>query len=153
MTRDPQIIGRGIALGVVNSLLISLVMVPLFLSGIPPMPEPPSLVFAQVVLGAGVPMAVGQVFHVAYGTFWSAVWVALDYPRLRPSSAAVLAALLWIIALLILFPINGWGLLGLEVGDKVFVAALGPHILFALFLWGLGKLFFRPRGRLAMRGA
>jgi len=146
MTRDPRIIARGVALGLANSVLISLVMVPLFLSGVPPMPQPPSLAFAQVVLGAGVPMAVGQLFHLAYGTFWSAVWVALDYPRLRPSSAAVLAAVLWLIALLVFFPINGWGFLGLEVSAKVFVAALGPHILFAVFLWGLGKLFFGSRG-------
>lgn len=146
MTTEPRILARGIGLGVVNGILLSLIMVPAFLAGIPPMPEPPSLAFARTLLGEGVPMPVGLLFHLVYVTFWSAVWVAWDYPRLRFATAAELAAVLWIVALVVFFPINGWGLLGLGVSPKLIPGALVPHVLFALFLWGLGRLFFRARG-------
>ena len=143
MTTEPRILSRGVALGLVNGILLSLIMVPAFLAGMPPMPEPPSLAFAEALLGRGLPMPAGLVFHLAYVTFWSAVWVAWDYPRLRFTTALVLALALWAIALAVFFPINGWGFLGLAVSPKLIPAALVPHLLFAGFLWGLGKLFFR----------
>ncbi len=146
MTREPRILGRGIGLGVANGLLLSAIMVPAFLAGIPPMPEPPSLAFAEALLGEGLPMPVGLAFHLAYVTFWSAVWVAWDHPRLRFASAAALAAILWVVALVVFFPINGWGLLGLDVSPKLIPAALIPHALFAVFLWALARVLFRERG-------
>ena len=145
MTTEPRILARGVGLGLANGVLLSLIMVPAFLAGIPPMPEPPSLAFAETLLGEGVPLPVGLLFHLVYVTFWSAVWVAWDHPRLRLATAAGLAAALWIVALLVFFPINGWGLLGLGVSPKLIPAALVPHVLFALFLWGLARLFFRDR--------
>lgn len=145
MTREPRILFRGAALGLVNGVLLSLIMVPAFLAGLPPMPQPPSLAFAEALLGEGIPMPVGLLFHLAYVTFWSALWVAWAYPRLRFGSATILAAALWVVALVVIFPINGWGLLGLGVSPKVMVAAIVPHALFALFLYGLGRLFFRDR--------
>jgi PST family polysaccharide transporter len=44
---------------------------------------------------------------------------------------------------LVFFPIIGWGLLGVAVSPALIVASLIPHLLFALFLWGLGRLMFR----------
>ncbi|MEX1081041.1 MAG: hypothetical protein WD382_11735 [Halofilum sp. (in: g-proteobacteria)] len=149
MTCEPRILLRGTALGVVNGALLSLIMVPAFLAGLPPMPQPPSPAFAETLLAQGLPMSVGLLFHLAYVTIWSVLWVAWDHPRLRLGSAAILAAVLWAAALLVFFPINGWGLLGLGVGPKVMVTALVPHALFALFLWGLGRLFLRERRRAA----
>jgi hypothetical protein len=145
MTTDPRILARAIGLGVANGVLLSLIMVPAFRAGTPPMPEPPSLAFAEVLLGEGLPMVVGLVFHLAYVGFWSTVWVAWDYPRLRLATAAGLAAVLWMVALAVFFPINGWGLLGLGIGPQMIVGAFVPHLLFALFLSGLGRLFFRDR--------
>ncbi len=147
MTTEPRILARGVGLGLANGVLLSLIMVPAFLAGIPPMPEPPSLAFAEALLGEGLPMPVGLLFHLVYVTFWSALWVAWDHPRLRFGTAAGLAAVLWIVALVVFFPINGWGLLGLGVSPKLIVGALVPHVLFALLLWGLGRLFFGNRRR------
>lgn len=146
MTTEPRILGRGIGLGVVNGILLSLIMVPAFLAGIPPMPEPPSLAFAETLLGRSLPLPVGLLFHLVYVAFWSTVWVAWDHPRLRFTAALVLGLVLWVVALVVFFPINGWGFLGLGVSPKLIPAALIPHLLFIVFLWGLGKLFFRSRG-------
>lgn len=145
MTTEPAILVRAVGLGLANGVLLSLIMVPAFLAGIPPMPQPPSLAFAEALLGEGLPMPVGLLFHLAYVTFWSVVWVAWDYPRLRFSTALGLGLALWVIALAVFFPINGWGFLGLGVSPKLIPAALIPHLLFIVFLWGLGRLFFRHR--------
>lgn len=145
MTTEPAILTRGAVLGIANGVLLSLIMVPAFLAGLPPMPQPPSLAFAEALFGEGLPMPVGLLFHLAYVTFWSVVWVALDHPRLRFTTALALGLILWIVALVVFFPINGWGLLGLGVSPKLIPAALVPHALFILFLWGLGRLFFRDR--------
>lgn len=146
MTTDPRILARALGLGLVNGLLLSAIMVPAFRAGLPPMPEPPSLAFAEVLFGEGLPLPVGLVFHLAYVAFWSIVWVAYDHPRLRFATALVLGLVLWIVALVVFFPVNGWGPLGLAVSPALVPAALVPHALFVLFLWGLGRLFFRgPR--------
>jgi len=73
---------RALGLGVINALLLSAVMVPAFLTGLSPMPNPPSLAFAETLLGAGLPLPVGLFFHVAYVTIWSVVFVAWAHPRL-----------------------------------------------------------------------
>lgn len=145
MTTEPAILARGVGLGLANGVLLSLIMVPAFLAGIPPMPQPPSLAFAEALFGEGLPMPVGLLFHLAYVTFWSVVWVACDYPRLRFTTALGLGLVLWVVALAVFFPINGWGFLGLDVSPKLIPAALIPHVLFTVFLWGLGRLFFRDR--------
>lgn len=145
-TTEPRILGRGAVLGLVNGILLSLIMVPAFRAGIPPIPQPPSLVFAETVLGRSLPLPVGLLFHLVYVAFWSAVWVAWDHPRLRFATALALGLVLWVVALVVFFPINGWGLLGLGVSPKLIPAALVPHLLFVVFLWGLGRLFFRRQG-------
>lgn len=145
MTTEPRILGRGAALGLVTGILLSAIMVPAFRAGLPPMPEPPSLAFARAILGEGVPMPVGLLFHLAYVTLWSVLWVAWDHPRLRFVSALGLGLALWIVALVVFFPINGWGMLGLGVGPALIPAALVPHLLFALFLWALARVFLSAR--------
>jgi len=145
MTTNPRILARGVGLGLANGILLSVIVVPAFLAGLPPMPEPPSLAFAEVLLGRDLPLPVGLLFHLAYVTFWSVVWVVWDYPRLRFRTALALGLALWIVALVVVFPINGWGLLGLAISPKLIPAALVPHLLFIVCLWGLGRLFFRAR--------
>lgn len=144
-TREPRMLGRGVGLGLVNGILLSLIMAPAFRAGIPPMPQPPSLAFAETLFGRALPLPVGLLFHLVYVAFWSTVWVAWDHPRLRFTTALVLGLVLWVAALVVFFPINGWGFLGLGVSPKLIPAALVPHLLFIVFLWGLGKLFFRSR--------
>lgn len=135
--------GRALVLGIVNAILLSAVMVPAFRAGISPMPEPPSLAFAETLLSRPLPLPVGLLFHVAYVAFWSVVFVAWTFPRLTFGRALALAVILWVVSLVIFFPIIGWGFLGLGVSPKLIVASLVPHVLFGLFLWGLGRVMFK----------
>ncbi|HKJ88550.1 MAG TPA: hypothetical protein VKA48_08580 [Gammaproteobacteria bacterium] len=138
--------GKAFSLGLLNGLLLSAIMVPAFQAGIPPMPKPPSLAFAETLFGHSLPLFAGLLFHLAYVTFWSMAFIAGAYPRLTILRALGLGLALWIVILVVFFPVVGWGFLGLGVSPKLIVASLIPHLLFAVFLWGLGHAFFLRRG-------
>lgn len=135
---------KAIGVGIATSLLLSVVMVPAFKAGISPMPKPPSLAFAETLFGRALPLPVGLMFHVAYVTAWSIAYVVLFRDRLSIARALLLALALWIVVLVVFFPVVGWGLFGLGVSPKLIVASLVPHVLFALFLWGLCRIAFKP---------
>lgn len=73
---------KAVGIGVLTALLLSAIMVPAFKFGIAPMPKPPALAFAQLLLGPNVPLPVGLLFHVAYVTFWAVVYVVFLWDRL-----------------------------------------------------------------------
>ncbi len=136
---------KAFGIGVVNALLLSAIMVPAFKFGIAPMPKPPSLAFAQLLLGPNVPLPAGLLFHVAYVTFWSAAYVVFFWDRLTIGNALLLGLGLWVVILVVFFPLFGWGFLGLEISPKLIPASLAPHLLFAVFLWGLCRLGFKKK--------
>jgi hypothetical protein len=129
--------------GVVTALLLTGVMVSAMKFGLSPMPKPLGLAFAETVLGRALPLPVGLLFHILYVAFWSIAYVSLFRDSLRLTNALVLGGLLWIAVLLIFFPVVGWGFLGLTVSPKLIVASLVPHVLFAVFLWGLCRVVFK----------
>ena len=134
---------KAFGIGVVTALLLTAIMVPAFKFGIAPMPRPPSLAFAQLLIGPNVPLPVGLLFHVAYVTFWSVAYVAFFWDRLTFRNALVLSLCLWVVILVVFFPLFGWGFLGLEISPKLIPASLVPHLLFAVFLWGLCQFGFK----------
>ena len=136
---------KALGVGIFNGLLLSAVMVPAFKLGFSPFPKPVGLAFAETVLGRPLPLPVGLLFHLAYVTFWSMAFVVLLRAKLTLRNALLLALVLWIGVLVAFFPIIGWGFLGLGISPKLIVASFVPHLLFALFLWGLCRLVFRPR--------
>lgn len=121
-------------------MLLSLIMVPAYMDGISPMPKPLGLAFAQLLLGP-VPLPVGLLFHVMYVTFWSVVFVLL-FERRTFLNALWLGLGLWLLVLFVFFPQTGWGVFGLAISPMLIVASLVLHILFALFLWVLGRWAF-----------
>ena len=138
-------LAKAIGVGVGTAILLSAVMVPAFKLGISPLPKPLGLAFAETVLGRSLPLPVGLLFHVVYVTFWAVVYVAVLRAHRPLVSALLLGLVLWLIVLVVFFPVVGWGLLGLGVGPKLIVASLVPHLLFAVFLWGLCRFAFRPQ--------
>lgn len=135
----PKAIGIGIAV----SVLTAIVMVALLKAGISPFPKPPSLAFAETLLGRTLPMPVGLLFHTAYVTFWSVVFVRY-FPRKTLLTALGLAAVLWGVILVVFFPLVGWGLAGLAIGPQLIPASALPHLLFGLLLWGLDRYIAKP---------
>ncbi len=134
---------KALGIGILTAVLLSAVMVPAFKLGIAPMPKPPSLAFAQLLLGPNVPLPVGLLFHVVYVTFWGLIYVVLFRHRLTFLNALWLGLALWGVILVVFFPIVGWGFLGLGISPKLIPASLVPHVLFAVFLWGLCRLGFK----------
>lgn len=133
---------KAVAVGVATAVLLSVVMVPALQLGISPLPRPLGLAFAETVLGGPLPLPVGLAFHLVYVTFWSVAFVVLFRDDLSFLKALGLGLVLWIGVLVVFFPIVGWGLLGLAVGPQLIVASLVPHVLFAVFLWGLCRFAF-----------
>jgi hypothetical protein len=136
---------KAIGVGIVTAILLSAVMVPALKLGISPLPKPLGLAFAETILGRALPLPIGLLFHVAYVTFWSVAFIVLFRNNLRFQNALRLGLALWILVLLVFFPVVGWGFLGLGVSPKLIVASLVPHLLFAVFLWGLCRFALKPR--------
>lgn len=137
---------RTIGIGIGVAVLTAAIMVAGLKSGISPLPKPLGLAFAETLFGTNVPLPVGLLFHVAWVMLFSAVYVVLFREALTFKRAVWLAAALWVLVLVLFFPVVGWGLLGLAVTPKLIVASAVPHLLFAIFLWGLCRLGFnRPQ--------
>ncbi len=136
---------KALGIGVLTAVLLSAIMVPAFKLGIAPLPKPPSLAFAQLLFGANAPLPVGLLFHVVYVTFWSVVYVSVFRDRLTFLNALWLGLALWAVILVVFFPLFGWGFFGLAIGPKLIPASLVPHVLFAVFLWGLCRRGFKVK--------
>jgi hypothetical protein len=134
--------GKALAVGLINGVLLALIMITLKKSGLSPMPVPLGLAFADTLTGRHLPLPVGLLFHLAYVTFWSMVFVALFRPRLTFARAAMLAAGLWLLALVIFVPIVGWGFFGVKIGPQIVLGLFITHALFCTFLWSLCRVFF-----------
>jgi len=134
---------KALGIGVVTALLLSVVMVATLKLGISPFPKPVGLAFAETLLGRALPLPVGLFFHLAYVTVWSMVFVVFFRHSLTLRNALSLALVLWIVALVVFFPVIGWGILGLAISPKLIVASFVPHLLFGLILWGLCRFVFK----------
>ncbi len=129
---------RAIGIGLAISVLTALMMVTLQKTGVSPLPKPLGLAFAEKLLNRSLPLPVGLLFHTAYVTFWSVVFLRF-FPRRNIKFALLLAGMLWLGVLLVFFPIVGWGLAGTNISPKLIPASFMPHLLFGLLLWVLNK--------------
>ena len=136
---------RAIGIGIAVSVLTAIVMVALLKAGVSPFPKPPSLAFAETLLGRPLPMPIGLLFHTVYVTFWSVVFVRY-FPRKTLPTALGLAAVLWVVILVVFFPVVGWGLAGLAIGPQLIPASALPHLLFGLLLWALDRYVGKHKG-------
>lgn len=144
--------GKAFGVGVANGILLSIIMVSALKSGISPFPKPVGLAFAETVLGRPLPLPVGLVFHLAYVVFWSMAFIALLRDSLTLRNALLLAVILWVVVLVVFFPLIGWGFLGLGISPKLIVASFVLHLLFGLFLYGLCRLAFRAMANTTSQG-
>ena len=129
--------------GIVTALLLTAVMVPAMKFGLSPMSKALGLAFDETVLGRALPLPIGLLFHTAYVASWSILFVGLCRDDLNLTKAFLLGAVLWIAVLVVFFPLVGWGFLGLAISPKLIVASFVPHVLFAVFLWGMCRVVFK----------
>ncbi len=148
---DPKDLGKATAVGVAVSILTAAIMVIGLRTGVSPLPKPLGLAFAETLLQRPLPLPVGLLFHTVWTTAFSILYVVLFRDALTFMRAFWLAFGLWILALVFFFPLVGWGFLGLGVNPMLIIAAAVPHLLFAVFLWGLCRWAFGtdPRPALA----
>jgi len=135
---------RAVLVGLLAAVGTAAVTVPLFKLGIAPMPEAPSLAFAETLLGP-VPDPVGMLFHVLYVTGVTVAVLALVGARPSVKTIAAASFVFYVIAVAVFFPIVGWGFAGMAVTPTIAVAAIGPHVLYFLIFWGADRLVFRQR--------
>ena len=137
--------GRAVAIGLAVSVLTALIAQIMLRAGVSPLPKPPSLAFAETLAGRALPLPVGLLFHTAYVTFWSLVYLRVS-PRHGGVPVLILAGLLWLGVLIVFFPVVGWGFAGTAISVKLIPASAIPHLLFALFLWAGERLLPPARG-------
>jgi hypothetical protein len=135
---------KAIGVGLGASVITAVIMAVGLKSGALPLPKSLGLAFAETILRRELPLAVGLLFHTAWVTAFSALYVLLFRDALTFMRALGLAIALWLLVLLFFFPVVGWGFLGLAVSPKLIAGAAIPHLLFAVFLWGLCRWAF-PR--------
>lgn len=135
---------RATTVGVCVALLTAAIMIAGLKSGISPLPKPLGLAFAERLLSHTLPLPIGLLFHTAWVTAFSIIYVSLFRDALTFSRALRLAAVLWAAVLAVFYPFVGWGFFGLAVTPKLIAASAVPHLLFALFLWSLCRRAFRP---------
>jgi hypothetical protein len=134
---------KAVGVGIAVSILTAVIMMVGLRTGVSPLPKPLGLAFAETVLARTLPLPVGVLFHTVWTTAFSVLYVVLFRDALTFMRAFWLAFALWVLVLLVFFPIVGWGVLGLDVTPRLIVAAAVPHLLFALFLWGLARWAFK----------
>jgi hypothetical protein len=133
---------RASIIGLAVSVLTAAFMIVMFEAGIAPFPKPPSLAFAETLLSRQFPVPIGLLFHTAYVTAWSVIYIRFS-PQRNLKMALALSFVLWLVILAAFFPFVGWGFAGMQISPKLIPASLIPHLLFGLLLWGLDK--YAPR--------
>jgi len=133
---------KSIGVGIGVSALTAAFMLAAAKLGVSPLPKALGLAFAETALARPLPLPIGLLFHTAWTTAFSVLYVVLFRDALTFMRALWLAIALWLLVLVFFFPVVGWGFFGLTVSPKLIVGAAIPHILFALFLWGLCRWAF-----------
>lgn len=133
---------KTISVGVATGVFLAVLNLIALKTQVSPLPKPLGLAFAETVFGHSLPLPVGLLFHLAWVTFFSVVYVVLWRNALTLRNAVILASVLCLLVLIVFFPIVRWGFFGLAVSPKLILAATVSHLLFALTLWGLCHLAF-----------
>lgn len=137
-------IWKAVAAGVITAVGTAVIMVVALKTGVSPLPKPLGLAFAEWLFGRNLPLPVGLLFHLAYVTGWSVLFILLAPRWLRIGPILGFSLVLWLIAIFVFTPLVGWGAAATAVaGLKGVVATLIPHLLFGLFLWASYRVLFK----------
>lgn len=137
---------KAVAAGIITSIVTGAIMAVALKTGISPFPKPLGLAFAQWVVGQQLPLPVGLLFHAAYVTAFSVLFILVAPRHLRALPILGFGLALWLVAIFVFTPLVGWGVAATGVaGLKGIIATLVPHLLFSLVLWLSCLGLFRSR--------
>jgi hypothetical protein len=141
----PKRFWKALAAGLITSIGAAAIMAIGMKTGVSPLPKPLGLAFAEWVLGRALPLPIGLLFHLAYVTGWSVLFIMLAPARwLRFWPILGFGLTLWLLAIFVFTPLVGWGIAATAVaGPKGIVATLVAHLLFVFFLWLSCRWLFR----------
>jgi hypothetical protein len=127
-------------IGAVSAVVLALLPVPVIRIGMLPLSRPISLAVVQRFLGEATPLHMANVLQGAYVTLWALIYAVVFRPRYPLWAACLIAGLMWTIALVVVFPLAGWGMFGLQFGASPMATAMAQYTLVALLIWGMSKL-------------
>jgi hypothetical protein len=133
---------KAVGVGLATAIILAILNVVTLRIHVSPLPKPLGLAFAETVFGRMLPLPIGLLFHLAWVTFFSIVYVVIWREALTLRNALILAIALWLLVLMMFFPIVGWGFFGLAVSVKLIAPVTASHLLFAVILWGLCRIAF-----------
>lgn len=122
--------------GILAALIMFAVMyLGIHVTGVAPFQVPPSQAFLISVLGLTQDLAgpLGLLAHFGYGAFWSIVLLALFWDRTSIGKGIGLSIGLWLIMMLVMSPMIGWGYFGFGAKEMSRdVLALGSSTKYVL---------------------
>lgn len=136
---------NGLIAGFVATAVLSVIMVLKSMMGV--MPDVNAIAMMAAMIGEKTGMAntipLAWVMHFAIGTFgWGGLYLILH--GVLPGSSLVRGILFgvgaWLIMMLVVMPMHGAGLFGLNIGPHATMATLMLHIVFGAVL---GTVFSR----------
>lgn len=155
---------KAAAVGAVGSVVMFALMVPAIGAGLAPFKVPPSAALLERLGLAVGPLPL--LLHLGYGAFWSAALVALFGERVSLARGLALGLALWLLMMVAVSPMIGWGLFGAAAGarppdDLLHLASTGRylastlvlHVVYGLVVGTLDPLWLYGRRREARREA
>jgi uncharacterized membrane protein YagU involved in acid resistance len=133
----PVAIGRGIASGLVATVVLSAAMLMKHSMGLMPQLDPIGMITAMA--GMSSPAA-GWIGHFVIGTIFWGIGFAIVSPYLPGPywlRGTIFALAAWLMMMIVMMPMAGDGLFGLGLGMMAPVATLLLHVLFGLVLGGV----------------
>lgn len=139
-------VGKGVVAGFAATVVLSALM--LMKSAMGLMPQLDMIGMLSRMMGAAGSPAVGWIVHFLIGSaLWGALFAWLD-PKLPGGShtlrGVVFGAGAWLLMMVVLMPMAGAGLFGLDLGIMAPVMTLVLHLIFGAVLgWTYGRLLGR----------
>jgi len=134
--------GKGMVAGLIATLVLSALMVMKDMMGVMPELDLPKMIAGMMGMG-GMP-AVGWVVHFMIGIVLYGAAIALLDARLPGKSTVVHGVVIgvigWLVMMVMLMPMAGAGLFGMQLGIMAPMMTLVLHIIFGAVLgWYYGR--------------
>lgn len=145
---------KGIIAGLVATIVLSILMLIKSAAGM--LPEVNAIaMLAGIASNAGLPgtPVVGWLLHFLIGVVvWGLlfVWIGTKLPGGRIVQGIEFGVLAWVLMMVIVFPIAGAGLFGLNIGPPAAIATLVLHLIYGA---ALGWMYQTLETRQAAFGA